>query len=76
MYIREMSRYVPFSEQLRRIVRECEETRYRISQETGIGEAALSKFVHGERGLSLESLDKLAALLRLEVVRASDHRGK
>ncbi len=57
-----------FSDQIRQAIGDSGETRYRIAQETGINEAALGKFFHGERGLSLDSLDKLAEYLGLEVV--------
>ena len=64
-----MSKKSPkFSDQIRRAIGDSGETRYRIAQETGLNEAALGKFFHGERGLSLDSLDKLADYLGLEVV--------
>ena len=56
------------SDQIRQALADSEHTRYRISQETGLNEAALGKFFHGERGLSLDSLDRLAEFLGLEVV--------
>ena len=43
-------------------------TRYRIAQDTGINEGALGKFYHGERGLSLDSLDRLSEYLGLRIV--------
>ncbi len=57
-----------FSDQIRQAIGARGEARYRIAQETGLNEAALGKFFHGERGLSLDSLDKLAEYLGLEVV--------
>ena len=45
----------PFSEELRRAVRECGMSRYAISVQTGIDQATLSRFMKGERGLSLSS---------------------
>ena len=39
------------SEQLRRAVETCGQTRYRISQETGIPESVLSRFVAGGAGV-------------------------
>jgi hypothetical protein len=56
------------SDQVRRAIKDCGLTRYRIYKETGIDQASLSKFLSGERGLSLEALDKLGELLHLEVV--------
>jgi hypothetical protein len=55
------------SDQLRRAMANSGYTRYRISQETGLNEAALGKFFHGDRGLSLDSLDKLVEFLNLEL---------
>jgi hypothetical protein len=55
------------SDQLREAIAKSRHTRYRISQETGVNEAALGKFFHGERGLSLESIDRLAEFLNLEL---------
>ena len=56
------------SDQIRQAIADSEHTRYRIAQETGINEGALGAFFHGQRGMSLESLDKLAEFLGLEVV--------
>jgi transcriptional regulator with XRE-family HTH domain len=44
-------------------------SRYRISQETGVEQSALSRFVHGKQGLDLSSIDRLAAFLELELVK-------
>ena len=49
-----------FSEQLRQAVLHCGKTRYRISKETGITEAQLSRFVNGHADLALSTIDKLA----------------
>ncbi|MFI5458034.1 MAG: helix-turn-helix domain-containing protein [Isosphaerales bacterium] len=57
----------PFSEELRRATRESGMTRYAISAKTGIAQSTLCKFVQGERGLSLESIDKLMDVLGLEI---------
>jgi predicted transcriptional regulator len=57
----------PFSEQLRQAVRTSKLTRYRISQLTGIEESTLCKFIQGERGLSLVSIDRLMDALNLEI---------
>jgi len=55
------------TDQIREAVRQSGLTHYRICQETGIDKASMSKFVSGERGLSLAHLDKLAALLGLRI---------
>lgn len=55
------------SEQLRRAVETCGETRYRIAQQTGINESTLSRFVASGRGLSMDNCDLLCAYLGLEL---------
>lgn len=56
------------SDQIRSAIDSCGITRYRISKETGISESALSRFMTGERGLSMTALDALADYLGLDVV--------
>jgi len=57
-----------FTDQIRQAVLESGLSRYAIWKATGIDQGALCKFVHGERGLSCESLDKLAEVIGLQVV--------
>ena len=47
------------TDQLRRIVRESGRTLGELSQETGIHKSALSRFLTGERGVSVSALDTL-----------------
>ena len=54
-------------EQLRRLIRDCGETRYSLSQKTGIDQSALSRFATGTRGLSMEAIDRVFEVLDLEV---------
>lgn len=56
-----------FSEQLRDIVRECGVPPAEIARRTGIDKSTLSRFLSGERGLPMATLDSLAEFLRLEV---------
>jgi transcriptional regulator with XRE-family HTH domain len=56
-----------FSDELRRAVDGCGLSRYRICRELGIAESTLSRFMSGERGLTMKCLDLLAALLDLHV---------
>jgi hypothetical protein len=60
--------HVTFTEQLRAAVRNCGITRYRISRQTGIDQGTLCRFVHGDCWLRSRNLDRLAALLGLDVV--------
>lgn len=56
------------SEQVRECLKTCGQTRYAVSQATGIDQAVLSRFMWGETLLSGASLDVLGKYLRLEVV--------
>jgi transcriptional regulator with XRE-family HTH domain len=62
-----MNKYIPLTEQLRLAIRASEKTRYQIAKETGISQPTLSRFFHGERGLSMEALDAVAKCLGLEL---------
>jgi len=53
---------------MRDAIRNSEQSRYRISRETGIAESVLSRFMSGETGLSVETIERLANYLGLEVV--------
>ena len=55
------------SDELRQAVERSGVSRYSIWQQTGIDQGSLSKFMDGERGLALESIDKLADLLGLHI---------
>ncbi len=60
-------RRAKLSDQIRRAVDDCGQTRYRISIETGIDQSTLSRFRSGERGLPMNTLDKLADYLDLNI---------
>ena len=53
-----------------------DQSRYRIAQETGIPESALSRLMSGERGLSVESVETLADYLGLEITIKPKRRKK
>ena len=55
------------SEALRRAILTAPATRYRIAKDTGVEQSTLSRFISGERGLDLTSVDKVAAYLGLEL---------
>jgi len=55
------------SEQIRNAIRSADVSRYRIAQNTGITEAALSRFMSRQRGLGMDALDSLAAYFDLEL---------
>jgi plasmid maintenance system antidote protein VapI len=58
----------PFTEQLKRAIRESELSCYALSQATGVDQSTLSKFLSGQRGLSLDSVDKLVDALGLTLI--------
>ena len=51
-------------------------SRYRISKLTGIDAAVLCRFVQGQAGLSMDSLDALAECIGLHVVSKKKTRAK
>ena len=59
---------VKLTDQVRRIVEHCGQTRYQIAKATGISEPTLSRFASGERFLSPKALDKLGEYLGLRIV--------
>ncbi len=64
------------TEQLRAAVAESGLTLGQITRDTGIDKSALSRFVNGERGVSMEALDKLGVYLGLRIVKATRPRAK
>ncbi len=56
-----------FSDQLREIVGECGIPPAEIARQTSIDKSTLSRFLSGERGLPMATLDALAEFLQLEV---------
>jgi transcriptional regulator with XRE-family HTH domain len=55
------------SEQLRQFILDCGESRYALSKRTGVDQPTLSRFVNGERPLTLDKIDTLAQFLNLEL---------
>jgi transcriptional regulator with XRE-family HTH domain len=59
------------TDQLRQAIDDSGVTRYRVSKETGISESTLSKFYLGQRGLSMDALNRLGEYLGLEIIRSA-----
>ena len=55
-----------FSDEIRKAITKSGLTRYRIAAESGVSEATLSRFMSGS-SMTTDSLDKIAAVLRLRV---------
>jgi hypothetical protein len=56
------------TDQLRQAVADSGRTLGEFSRDTGIDKSALSRFVNGERGLSMEGLDAIGKYLGLRIV--------
>ena len=54
--------------QLRDAVEHCGVTRYELAKQTNVSESVLSRFVRGQRGLTLATADRLVEQLGLELV--------
>ena len=57
------------SQQLREAILESGVSRYEISKQTGVSQAALSKFVLGRRGISVKAMDAVGEFLGLAITR-------
>ncbi len=68
----------PLIDQIRQAIADSGMTRYRIAQESGVSESALSQFYNGHRGLSMEALNALGECLQLTINlgRKPDTKGK
>jgi transcriptional regulator with XRE-family HTH domain len=55
------------SDQIRAAVDDSGLSRYRICQEIGLNQAAMSRFMSGKGGLSMDTLDHLAEVLGLQI---------
>jgi len=62
------SKRLQFSDEVRLAIDASGMSRYRICKELGMDQAAMSRFMHGKSGISIDQLDALAALLDLHVI--------
>jgi transcriptional regulator with XRE-family HTH domain len=53
---------------IRRAVETCGKTRYVIAKESGVSAGQLSRLVNGERGMRVETIERLADYLGLRIV--------
>jgi transcriptional regulator with XRE-family HTH domain len=54
-------------DQLRKAIEKSGETQYSLSKATGVDQSVLSRFLHGERTISLETAARLCKHLGLEL---------
>lgn len=64
------------TEQLRKAVEACGQTRYAVSKATGVPSSVLSRFVVSGRGLRSENFDRLCTYLGLVLVAKSKRKGR
>ena len=69
-------RRLTLSDQVRRAVDESGLSRYRICKELDLAEATMSRFMSGEGGLSMNTLDALAELLNLNITTGKPRKGR
>ena len=55
------------SDQIKAAISNCEVSRYRISKETGVSEATLSRFMVGARALSQNASDAIGLYLGMQI---------
>ena len=63
-------------DEIRKAVERSGKSRYSISKAIGITQAQLSRLKHGKSGLSIESLERLAEHLELEIIIRPKRRQK
>jgi transcriptional regulator with XRE-family HTH domain len=52
---------------IRRAVEASGKTRYRIAKESGVSAGQLSRLVNGERGMTVDTIERLADYLGLQI---------
>ncbi len=65
-----------FSDQLRLAIEQSDKTRYRISQETGVSEAVMSRFMNRKVGLSMTTVDLICESLGVRLVHEDEIKPK
>lgn len=56
------------NEQLRDAIELCGKSRYRISQESGVSQAVLSRFINGQTELTIANAEKLCQSIGVELL--------
>ncbi len=62
------------SQQIREAILGSGLTRYEIAKATGVSQSTLSKFVLGQRGISIEAMDSVGLFLGLGIDQPSKRR--
>jgi antitoxin component HigA of HigAB toxin-antitoxin module len=66
----------PIGETLKAIIRERELTAYRLAQMTGSSIDSIQRWLNGEQGLTLKTVERLAAALDLVLVPREPEKGR
>jgi transcriptional regulator with XRE-family HTH domain len=66
----------PFSDQVRDAVDASGMSRYAICKAIGLNQGAMSRFMAGNSGLSMDTLDRLAELLGLSITARPKREGE
>ncbi|MBI2480570.1 MAG: helix-turn-helix transcriptional regulator [Planctomycetia bacterium] len=61
-------------ETLKQAIIKSKMSRYELAHKSGVSEGVLSRFVNGERGITLETAGKIAKVLKLQLTLISDRR--
>jgi transcriptional regulator with XRE-family HTH domain len=64
------------TDEMRRAIEISKHTHAEIARGSGVGKSQISRFVSGERGLSVDALEKIATFLGLEISVRPIGRGK
>jgi transcriptional regulator with XRE-family HTH domain len=64
------------SQQIREAILSSEMSRYRICQEIGITQPTMTRFMNGQAWLSMPTLDKIADLLDLNIIKGKGRHKK
>ena len=57
-----------FTDQIREAIRRSGRTNHAIARDMGVAPSVIHRFMNGKGGLSMEYIDRLAALLGLHIV--------
>ena len=61
---------------IRRAIRDSGLTPYRVATDADVDRAAMTRFLHGQRGLTLDSASRICEVLGLELRPAQKRKGR
>jgi len=65
-----------YEDMVKRAIRECGLSAYEVAKRTGVHKASLSRILSGQRRMTLETLDRLAAVIGVKVMRVKPKAGR